>query len=284
MNKIILFFLIGAITLSSCKKDCVTASDNELIPSSVISINQKRVEISKTTGNTASIVLVSGFGNEFSVWQNLYKNLPNNATVFTYNRAGIGMSENISGSRDARTIANEMKIVLEANNIKPPYVLVAHSMGGIYARMFYHLNPSKVKGLVLVDATHENQLDSLLSMIPQPDRDIALAAMIAANDTALNQMPAGAMKEEFRANFSINYQQIKQYTPITNIPMYVITSTKISAENPPIIVNVHKALHEQWALNAGINGRFLSTHNSGHYIHVEEPGLVAEGIRWILSK
>lgn len=279
---IICSLLITAFT--SCKKDCLPANENRTIPVAVVSVDQKLIEISKTIGTSASIVLVGGFGSELSTWQKLYSSLPVNSTVFAYNRAGIGRSENAAGARDAQTIANEMKNILEANNIKPPYVFVAHSMGGIYARMFYHLNPGKVKGIVLVDATHENQLDSLLSMIPQPDRDIALAGMVAANENELNMMPAGSLKEEFRANFATNYQQIRQYPAIGNIPLCVITSTKVSDDNPPFIVDVHKALHEQWALSAGTNGKFIISSKSGHYIHVEEPALVAEGIRWVLSK
>ncbi len=284
MRKYLIIGMLLITALASCKKDSLPAPENRTMPAALVRVNQRLTEISKTTGTTASVILVGGFGSELNTWQKLYSTLSPTTTVFAYNRSGIGLSENITGPRDAQTIATEMKAVLDANGIKAPYVLVAHSMGGIYARMFYHLNPGKVKGIVLVDATHENQLDSLLSMIPQPDRDMALAGMIAANDSALNMMPAGSLKEEFRANFATNYQQIKQYPAITNIPLYVITSTKVTNDNPPFIVDVHKALHGQWALNAGLNGRFVTTNNSDHYIQIEEPGLVAAGIRWILSK
>jgi pimeloyl-ACP methyl ester carboxylesterase len=284
MEKYFIIAILAITAFTSCKKNSLPVDESRTMPVTVVKVNQKFTEISKTTGTTASIVLVSGFGSDLSTWQNLYFALKPDATVFTYNRAGIGASDNISGSRDARTIAIEMKAVLDANNIKPPYVFAAHSIGGIYARMFYHLYPEKVKGIVLIDATHENQLDSLLSMIPQPDRDFAYAGMAAVNDSILNTYPAGSVKEEFRANFVTNYTQIRQYPAITAIPLYVITSTKIADTNPPFIIDVQKAMHQQWALNAGVNGKFVATDKSGHYIHVEEPGLVAEGIRWVISK
>lgn len=284
MKKYLIISMLAITALTSCKKNCLPNKSDRTMPVAVTRVNERLTEISKTTGTTASIVLVGGYGSELSTWQKLYAALPTNSTVFTYNRAGIGASENVTGPRDARSIANEMKNILDANGVKPPYVFVAHSMGGIYARIFYHLNPGKVKGIVLVDATHENQLDSLLSTIPQPDRDMALAGMAAANDSVLNSMPAGSLKEEFSANFATNYQQMRQYPAIGNIPLYVIASTKVTNDNPPFIVDVHRALHEQWAKGAGENGRFITTNNSGHYIQVEEPGLVAEGIRWVLSK
>lgn len=284
MLKYLFVSVLVVTALTCCRKDCSPPLKNNTMPVAVVKVNQKLTEISKTIGSTASIVFINGYGTDMSTWQNLYTALSSNATVFAYNRAGIGASENIPGARDASTIAIEMRAILEANHIKPPYVLVAHSMGGIYARMFYHLNPGKVKGIVLVDATHENQLDSLLSMLPQQSRDLAMAEIRAANDSALSLMPAGSLKEEFRSNFATNYEQIRQYPAIINLPLYVITSTKITSGTPPIVTDVHRALHEQWSKNAGANGKFITTSNSGHFIQVKEPGLVAEGIRWILEK
>jgi pimeloyl-ACP methyl ester carboxylesterase len=283
MKKYHLLSIIVLLFAISCKKG-LPDNPNKVMPVSIVNINQKATEISTTNGSTPSIVLVGGFGSDLQTWKRLYAALNPGNAIFAYSRAGVGASENIAGERDATTIAIEMKSILEANNIRPPYVLVAHSMGGTYARMFYHLNPGKVKGIVLIDATHENQLDSLLSMIPQPDRDFAYAGMTAVNDSILNTYPAGSVKEEFRANFAINYSQIRQYPVITDIPLYVISSTKVDEFNPLFVVDIKKALHQQWALNAGANGKFVATEKSGHYIQVEEPGLVAEGIRWVLAK
>jgi pimeloyl-ACP methyl ester carboxylesterase len=156
-------------------------------------------------------------------------------------------------------------------------------MGGIYARMFYHQFPSMVKGLVLVDATHERQLDSLISLVPQPDRDFILQQMEADFNDSLAVMPAGAVKEEFRSNYKENYAEIKQYPAITSIPVYVITSTKPGEGESPLIAEVKAALHAEWAANAGSKGKWVTTDRSGHYIQVQEPQLVVEGINWVMQ-
>jgi pimeloyl-ACP methyl ester carboxylesterase len=274
--------VMAAIAFTSCKKESSPASGT--MPRAIVSINQKNTEISKTTGITASVVLVGGHGSELATWQGLYRALPKGTSIFAYNRAGLGKSENINGPRDARTIAAEMKMILDVNHIQPPYVFAAHSMGGIYARMFYHLYPDQVKGLVLVDATHENQLDSLLSFLPEPEREQVARGMEFINDSLLNTLPPGSLKEEFRANFSTNYSQIRQYPAITGLPVYVITSTKVTDDNPPFIADIHSALHQQWAASAGQQGKFVATNRSGHNIQVEEPDLVAAGIQWVLSR
>lgn len=283
MKNYILVFILAIIGASSCKKECSQPASQ--MPRAVVKVNGKLSEISKTIGNTPSVVLIGGFGAELSTWEKLYQSLNNTSTtVFAYNRPGLGLSENVTGNRDAATIAAEIKVMLEANQIQPPYVLVAHSMGGIYARMFHHLNPGKVKGLVLVDATHEKQLDSLLSFIPLPDRDFVYNEMQRVNDSIVNTMPAGAIKEEFRANFTTNHAQIKMYPAITNVPVYIISSLKPEAGSTPLTIDIHKALHKQWADAAAPQSRFITTDKSGHFIQVEEPALVAEGIKWILAK
>jgi pimeloyl-ACP methyl ester carboxylesterase len=156
-------------------------------------------------------------------------------------------------------------------------------MGGIYARMFYHKYPSLVKGIVLVDATHEKQIDTLLSTVPQPDRDIIAQLMYQDHLDSLAVIPDGSVKEEFRANYQLNFEQIRTYPSITNLPVYVITSTKLPADGNPLIPTVAAALHRQWAVNAGTKGQFVATTKSGHYIQVDEPRLVAHGIKWVMQ-
>lgn len=284
MKKTDILIALGAVTLLSCKKETSHTDYAKQLPRAVVSVSQKKTEISKTVGSSASIVLVGGFGSELGTWENLYAERGLTHTVFAYNRPGLGLSKDVSGKRDAATIAAEMKKVLELNNINPPYILVGHSMGGIYARMFYHQNPAMVKGLVLVDATHERQIDSLLSFLPPAEQQDFLRMAEAQMNDALANMPNGSLKEEFRSNFKENYEQMKSFQPITQIPVYVITSTKPTDVEGPFVKAVSAALHQQWATAAGTKGKFITTPNSGHYIQIEEPKLVYDGIKWVLNQ
>lgn len=284
MKQTIIAIVGLVISLTACKKDADTRPAKKVMSQTEVELNGKKIEISKTAGSTPTIVLISGFGSPFSTWQKVFEQTDQNTAVFTFNRPGVGSSESVSGSRDAATIAAEMKTLLDANKVQPPFVLVGHSMGGLYARMFYNMYPQSVKGIVLVDASHENQLDSLLSQIPAPDRDALYASLVVQNDSAVNLMPDGALKEEFRANFATNYAQIKTYGPITQIPLYVLCSTKIDGDNSIEVVNVHRALHQQWARAAGARGKFVETSKSGHYIQEDEPELVNSAISWIMNQ
>jgi pimeloyl-ACP methyl ester carboxylesterase len=282
MKKYFIRLMAIVFVMQSCQKE---KTDNKFtnMPRNLITFQQQPLEVSKRQSGSASIVLIAGFNSEMATWEKMYKQIDPNMTVFTYNRPGVGQSANVAGKRDAATIANELKAVLQASNIKPPYIFVAHSMGGIYARMFYHQNPSLVKGLVLVDATHERQIDSLLTLVPDNMRDLIRQEMEAEFQQALGSMPLSSVKEEFRSNFDENYTQIKQYGQISTVPVYVITSTKVEENGDPAVIEITKALHAQWAAAAGTKGKFVTTDKSGHYIQVEEPHLVVEGIRWVMQ-
>jgi pimeloyl-ACP methyl ester carboxylesterase len=72
--------------------------------------------------------------------------------VCVYDRSGYGWSDPAQGPEDGRTVAANLHAVLTAAGVAPPYVLAAHSSGGVYARIFAGLYPSDVAGLVMLDA------------------------------------------------------------------------------------------------------------------------------------
>lgn len=75
-------------------------------------------------------------------------------SLFAYDRPGIGRSEATERSREGRQIVTDLHDLLQQQGHKPPYLLVGHSLGGLYMQLFARLYPSEVKGLVLVDALY----------------------------------------------------------------------------------------------------------------------------------
>ena len=98
--------------------------------------------------------------------------------------------------RSAKQIASELHAALQKSGVKPPYVMVGHSFGGIYVRVFADMYPNEVVGMVLIDPSQESFNDWLSKN--QPDRlkasesDIAKAgegvqAEFASLDTSYSQ-------------------------------------------------------------------------------------------------
>ena len=75
--------------------------------------------------------------------------------VVTYDRAGLGWSDPTGLPPTAAGFVRDLHDGLAASGIGPPYVLVGHSMGGVYARLFAHTYPGEVAGMVLVDPGDE---------------------------------------------------------------------------------------------------------------------------------
>jgi pimeloyl-ACP methyl ester carboxylesterase len=73
-------------------------------------------------------------------------------TVCVYDRAGRGLSEPSSGPHDGESIAADLRAALEGADVDGPYVLVGHSSGGVYVRIFASKYPEDVAGMVLLDA------------------------------------------------------------------------------------------------------------------------------------
>lgn len=75
-------------------------------------------------------------------------------SVFAYHRPGVGRSEATERPRDGQHIVADLRSLLQQQGLKPPFLLVGHSLGGLYMQLFARQHPSEVKGLVLVDALY----------------------------------------------------------------------------------------------------------------------------------
>jgi pimeloyl-ACP methyl ester carboxylesterase len=123
-------------------------------------IGGRRVE-SLTIRNPASsfvVVFEAGSRGTIAKWGKVLEGASRDATVFAYNRPGYGNSEAAATPRDGRTVVEELRQVLRQKGLKPPYVLVGHSLGGLYMQLFARAYPEEVKGLVLVDAMYPRQV------------------------------------------------------------------------------------------------------------------------------
>ncbi len=70
-------------------------------------------------------------------------------------RAGYGWSDHSPYPRTSQQIVQELDTLLMQAGIEPPYILVGNSFGSYTVRLYAHLFPQKVAGIVLTDALHE---------------------------------------------------------------------------------------------------------------------------------
>jgi len=69
-----------------------------------------------------------------------------------YDRAGMGYSDVGPNPRDGDAIVGDLEKLIAASGETGPFVMMGHSMAGLYVRQFALRNPDQVVGLVLLDA------------------------------------------------------------------------------------------------------------------------------------
>ena len=104
-----------------------------------------------------TVILDSGLGVPAIGWNPVETEVAKFARVCSYDRAGYGWSSPSELPRTSLQIVKELHALLEAAQEKGPYILVGHSFGGYNVRVYNGQYPGDVVGMVLVDASHEDQ-------------------------------------------------------------------------------------------------------------------------------
>jgi pimeloyl-ACP methyl ester carboxylesterase len=128
--------------------------------SELVNVEGRRVEAVIQGTGTPAVVFESGF-NGSSPWEMMRGPIAQRTTTLSYQRAGLGRSDPGPDPRDAAQIAKELHALLSAKAVRPPYVLVGHSAGGMFVRVFAHMYPKEIAGLVLVDPGTEETYERM---------------------------------------------------------------------------------------------------------------------------
>lgn len=111
-------------------------------------------------GEPAAII-IQGLANSSRSWAAVQRLLKPVIRTYLYDRSGYGRSDASPQNPSSAAIVAELDLLLRRANIGGPFLLVAHSWGGVLSREFAHLRPADVAGLVLVDANQERTLEVL---------------------------------------------------------------------------------------------------------------------------
>lgn len=105
----------------------------------------------KRNAMTPAIIFENGLGVGLGHWDTVMDDIAKFAPVLSYNRAGVEQSEKVYQMPTPQFVAENLKAILNTLKIAPPYILVGHSMGGVYVRGYAGLYPNEVAGLVFID-------------------------------------------------------------------------------------------------------------------------------------
>ncbi|WP_210332612.1 alpha/beta fold hydrolase [Methylosinus sp. H3A] len=216
-----------------------------------------------------AVVFENGLGGRLEWWSKVLPDIATETTVFAYNRPGIGASAPATTPRDGVTVVEELRATLRARGIAPPYVLVGHSIGGLYVQLYARRHPNEVAGLVLVDSTHPEQLSGAGAREKWPVL-VKLAIDVAS---------PGVAQEEL-ASLPATGAALVALPPFTGKPVTILSAAKPMSESSELARDSNAKRIDILRLNPGARQVWV---DSGHAIPLEKPEAVVTAIREILS-
>ena len=182
----------------------LTPGDPMAKPGQLVRLPDHRVLNFRCAGKgSPTVILEAGFGAGSNAWLAVQPRIAATTRVCSYDRAGYGFSDPGPLPRDGAAIARDLDNGLKAAGISGPYVLVAHSAGGLYARLFAARRRGEVAGLVFVDSSVEHQTQ----------RMAALFGPGAGSIDGIKRMPARCLAATSAPNDPTNEAALLQCAP-----------------------------------------------------------------------
>jgi pimeloyl-ACP methyl ester carboxylesterase len=218
-----------------------------------------------------AVIFEGGFGIGIASWSTLQKDVAVFAQTVSYDRAGLGQSDLGPKPRSAKQIATELHAALEKAGVKPPYVMVGHSLGGVFVRVFADMYPKEVVGMVLIDPSQESFNDWLSKN--QPDR-------LKAAETNIEKATEG-VRAEF-AGVDISYAQARATKVPAGIPVVLLSATEdesMPAEGRKVWIEKHK----EWLATVP-GSKHIIVEKAPHFIQAQQPAVVLDAIKQVVKQ
>lgn len=119
--------------------------------------NGRRMNLYCIGHGSPTVIFEAGLGDQIRAWAMVQPAIAKITRACSYDRAGLGFSDSSGRPGTAANAVDDLRRLLVAASIHPPYVLVGHSLGGLYMQLFVDRHRSEVAGMVLVDPVSFNQ-------------------------------------------------------------------------------------------------------------------------------
>jgi pimeloyl-ACP methyl ester carboxylesterase len=181
--------------------------------------------------------------------------------------------------RTARDVVNDLHALLAAADVRGPYVLVAHSLGGLFGRLYAQTHPGDVKALLFVDSF-----------------PVEVPALMGADWPAYRQLlnsplPQFASAPTFEVvDIDKSVAQVAAAQPFPPVPTAVLTKTEPFPIFPSGSTGLSAKVEQVWTAAARnlVALRPQTPHTmatgSDHYIQVHQPDLVAETTNLLIQR
>jgi pimeloyl-ACP methyl ester carboxylesterase len=252
----------------------VPAPAQQNSPGRKVSIGDRALWLACSGTGAPTVILEAGHTDSSATWAQVQPRIAEFTRVCSYDRAGRGRSDPAAGAaRRGSDVVRDLHLLLQAAGESGPYILVGHSLGGAFVRLYASAYPGEVAGIVLIDAVSEREQPMIDEMLTSEQRALG-ASMIPPQPEGIDIL---TVNEELRA----------QTKPLA-IPLVAVARGRPLAEEelPPTWTPAQRRRREaiREEAQAGLarlssRGQLVIARTSGHFIHLEEPGLVVTTVR-----
>jgi pimeloyl-ACP methyl ester carboxylesterase len=272
-----LWVLAGCNAPTPARNPGMTNTATEAAVDRLVDIGGTNLYVHCVGAGTPAVVLEAGLGNDHEVWSAVQPGIAKFARVCAYDRAGLGRSGPPTRPHSNQKMAQELHTLLNRTGVSPPYILVAHSMGGINVRLLASEHPDEVAGMVLIDAVGDDQPARFWALIPE--------SQMAEFRAGLEKLPEGVDYNTYVAGI---VEMKARGRVMRDKPLVILTRGKEQAPPDASPELASRMLHAWHGMQADL--RHLSTNSiqliakdSGHFIHREAPQLVVSCVRAVVD-
>lgn len=251
--------------------------------------------------NTPAIIFENGMGVDLGNWDMVIEQISKFSPVLAYDRASVGKSEKVFQMPTVKVVAENLNAILHTLDIPPPYILVGHSMGGLYVRAYAGLFPKDVAGLVFIDPADftetKKDWNSIFRIIGVPEKKIdemLYARLYQKSEIdSLNFGPwsEGQVLGELRRT---DFAEINALS-VPNVPIYFFIGGKFEVPlerrskefNQEEFFNVRTNINiERWRkfiYSSNKGGSLIYLSKTGHFVHRDDPKAFIHHIKFMVE-
>lgn len=247
-----------------------------------------------------TVILESGYHNSADPWSQsdavapavgpaVLPALAGSHRVCAYDRPGTlrnsdpvrisDRSSPVAMPRTAQDVVGDLHVLLTVARLRGPYVLVGHSLGGLFARLYAQTYPGEVRAVVFVDAFAVELPNLLGSDWP---------AYRQALDTPLPQFADSTAFEEIDIDKSV--AQVAAAPAFPAVPTVVLTRTEPFVIPSNVPAEQGAKLEQAWRDAAADlvalqpQTPHLVATGSDHFVQIHQPDLVVAGVSLVTQR
>lgn len=280
------------------------------------SINGRQIHYVKQGGGNCTVIFASGMGSSHQIWSRVQRELSKNCVTLSYDRSGILFSTPAIGKVTNAAVSAELSMLLEQTACPKPYIVVAHSMAGIYLRPFISTHSKDIAGILFIEAANPKQISKadpdLLAVLRHPRAWLIRSAV----ETGLYRLfysfvpfsPEISQHDPFQQqekNFfyrsmstlieeldqtETNFEAATLYPSFGSIPLTIMLGTsglryqgiKDETIKRKYADWLHETQHE--LLQLSTSSRLIEAPNSVHLVQVSDGAAVVSAIKELIPK